>query len=239
MLMRYPLHLAHRRLARIALRPLRPLSEMLNALGTAGVSTIEFALVLPVLLTLMLYGTELAYMASVSMQVSQLAASVADNASRLGQTDNSSVSPTVSEADVDTIMAGARSQGKSLNIAGQGRVILTSLEVHPGDNKQWIHWQRCTGSLPHQSAYGNDSTANGVNGPEINGMGQHTLISAQPGSAVMYVEVYYQHHGLFGTTFVGTPVFRQEAAFEVRDGRNLLQSAAKGLSGTSIGSPCT
>ena len=73
----------------------------------SGVSLIEFALMLPVLMTLGLLGTEVAWMSSVNMQVSQIALSLADNASRLGQTDNSSVTPTISEADIDSIMSGA------------------------------------------------------------------------------------------------------------------------------------
>ena len=65
---------------------------------------IEFALVLPLFLLLGLFGTEMAHMTTVNMQVSQLATSLADNASRLGQTDNSAVTPTISEVDIDSVM---------------------------------------------------------------------------------------------------------------------------------------
>lgn len=203
-----------------------------------AVSVTEFALILPVFTLMGMYGTEVAYMATVNMQMSQLASSTADNASRIGQTNNSAVTPTVSEQDIDAIMFGARSQGRYNNFEQNGRLILTSLEVHPGSGKQWIHWQRCTGSLQRTSAYGNDTTQNGVNGAVLSGMGQGNTITAESGKAVMYVEVYYRYSGLFGRMFVNNPIFRKEAAFIVRDNRNLLQTGS-GVSGSGGTSACS
>ena len=45
----------------------------------------------------------------------------------------------------------------------------------------------------------------------------------------MFVEVYYRHTGLFGSMFIKPMVFHQEAAFLIRDDRNLTN----GLSGTA------
>ena len=81
--------------------------------NTSGVALTEFAVVAPVFLTLGLAGFELAQMASTKMKVSQLALSVADNASRLGQTDNNAVSPTVNESDVAAVLFGAEEQGNT------------------------------------------------------------------------------------------------------------------------------
>ncbi|MFD2578709.1 TadE/TadG family type IV pilus assembly protein [Novosphingobium colocasiae] len=88
--------------------------------GAAGVAIMEFALVLPVLITLGFYGTEIAYMSTINMQISQMATSAADNASRLGQTDNSAVSPTVTAAQVDSVMTGALLQGAAFNFFQPG-----------------------------------------------------------------------------------------------------------------------
>ncbi|WP_395332424.1 pilus assembly protein TadE [Novosphingobium sp. BL-8H] len=188
----------------------------------------EFALVLPVLITLGLYGTELAYMAMVKMEVSQLATSVADNASRLGQADNSAVAPSVTETDVNSIMSGALTQGSSFNFGANGRIILSSLE-RKSSTSQYIHWQRCRGSLARSSAYGPANTT-------LTGMGKtgHT-IKAIANSAVMYVEVYYAYQPLFGTMFVKNPVFYQEAAFLIRDDRDITS----GVTGTGGQSACT
>jgi hypothetical protein len=187
-----------------------------------GVSILEFALVLPILLTVGLYGTELAYMAMVNMEVSQIATAVADNASRLGQTDNSAVAPTVNESQVDSVMAGALAEGEAFDFEKNGRVILSSLEKNPSNNQQYIHWQRCRGSYIKASAYGPQGTY-------VSGMGEGaSSITALDNSAVMFVEVYYKYQPLFGNMFAENTVFRQEAAFMVRDDRDLSQPPGTG-----------
>lgn len=219
-----PLRSALRRRAATRLRAL--------ASDRSGTSILEFAIVLPVLATLGMYGTELAYMATVNMQVSQLAMSVADNASRLGQTDNSAVTPSVTNADIDSVMAGAMEEGAAIDIAENGRIILSSLE-QTSTGRQFIGWQRCRGALSKKSAYGEEGT--GKTGAVLEGMGRGTqMVTANTNSAVMFAEVYYTYRGIFGTLFVGTPQFRQEAAFIIRDNRNLTAPNAAGSE-----SPCS
>ena len=196
----------------------------------SGTALIEFALILPIMTVLGMYGTELAYMASVNMQVSQMASSVADNASRLGQTDNSSVTPTVTETDIDSVMDGALEQGTAIDFRQNGRIVLTSLEEDSSTGDQYIHWQRCVGDLSEVSDYGQEGDT--VSG----GMGSAGhKITAPSGSAVMYAEVFYDYKGLFGDMFVGTVRFKQEAALIVRDDRNLTP----GVTGTGGTSTCT
>lgn len=209
-------------------RRLRALVRRL-ARDRSGVSLMEFALVLPILITLGLYGTELAYMAMVKMEVSQIATAVADNASRLGQSDNSAVAPTVTETDVNSVMSGALTQGSSFDFGANGRIILSSLEMKSSGG-QYIHWQRCRGSLARSSAYGPADTT-------LTGMGKtgHVIKATSTSLAVMYVEVYYAYQPLFGTMFVKNPVFYQEAAFLIRDDRDI----AKGITGTGSQSLCT
>jgi hypothetical protein len=200
--------------------------------GTQGVSTIEFALVLPIFMVLGLYGTEIAHMATVNMQVSQIATSVADNASRLGQTDNSAVTPTVTEADVDSIMNGAIEQGAAIGLEVNGRVILTSLERDSATSKQYIHWQRCTGALDRDSRYGDDGSDNGLTGEALAGLGRDALVRADAGKSVMFVEVYFEYQPLFASFVQQGMVFRQEAAFMTRDDRSILPGVT-GAGGTS------
>lgn len=198
---------------------------------TSGVTIVEFAVAMPIILSMSFYGVELAYLNTVDMKLSEIALSLADNASRLGQTDNSSVTPTVTRSDIAEIMMGAKEQGEGIGLATKGRVILSSLERDAVTGKQYIHWQRCYGALARQSAYGNDSTRNGLNGAVITGMGTGaTKVTATSTSgAVMFVEVYYSYTGLLGDLFVSSRVLRKEGAFLVRDERNLTP----GITGTT------
>ncbi|MFA9200718.1 MAG: TadE/TadG family type IV pilus assembly protein [Cypionkella sp.] len=216
----------------------RPLPGFVRRLAgdSRGVSLIEFAYILPVFITLGMVGAEVAWMASVNMQVSQVALSLADNASRLGQSDNSSVTPTITEADVDSIMSGALRQGAAYNLATRGRVILSSVEYDKASGKQFIHWQRCRGTLARTSAYGNDGARNGLTGTSIAGVGQAAQkVRAADGSAVMVAEVFLEYQSLFAGTLTGPKQFRQEAVFAIRDDRNL----APGVTGGSGQSRCT
>jgi Flp pilus assembly protein TadG len=204
--------------------------------SSSGVSTVELALTLPFILSIALYGIEVAYMNAVDMKLSEIALSLADNASRIGQTDNSVVTPTVSEGDINEVMSGAQAQADGLEFATRGKIILTSLERDSATGRQYIRWQRCYGTLARQSAYGNATTRNGLTGTPLAGMGSgSTKITASANSAVMFVEIYYQYEGLLGTMFVGNPVMRKEGAFLIRDNRNLTP----GVTGTGGAYPCT
>lgn len=204
------------------------------ATSTSGAALVEMAVVLPLFTTLGMYGTEIAYMSSVNMQVSELALSLADNAARLGQTDNSGVTPTINETDIDSIMKGAITQGRDINFSTSGRLILSSLEYDLNTERQYIHWQRCAGSLSRTSRYG--GTNYGLTGTVITGLGRPgAIVSAFPGQAVMFVEISYIYQPLFGRMFVSPTELRKEAAFIVRDHRNLTP----GITGTGGTSQCT
>ncbi|MFM2371920.1 MAG: hypothetical protein RIS85_1642, partial [Pseudomonadota bacterium] len=86
----------------------------------AGISTTEFAVVVPVFMTLGMYGTEISWMTIAEMQASQVAISLADNASRLGQTDNSGVTPTISDESVQNVLTGALLEGQTMNMEQDG-----------------------------------------------------------------------------------------------------------------------
>lgn len=192
---------------------------------------IEFAYTLPILITLAMYGVELAYMSTVNMQVSQIAMALADNASRLGQTDNSAVAPTITNKDIDSVMTGALQQGASIKFQENGRLILSSLERTAVTNRQYIHWQKCRGNLAQQSAYG--PAGHGLVST-LGGLGKAgSVVTADAGSAVMFVEAYYSYKPLFGSMFVKNVKFSQEAAFEIRDDRDLVTGIPASPAGSS------
>lgn len=204
---------------------------------TRAVSLTEFALILPIMLTLGLYGTEIARLATTKMKISQIALSLADNASRLGQTDNSGVTPTISEDGIDAVLDGAIRDGSAIGLEGNGRIILSSLEYSDFDDRQYIHWQRCKGDLDVDSNYGDDGVNNGLTGDQIDGMGSGaTQITALSGQAVMFVEIEYQYDPLFENPFgTGSRTIREEAAYLIRDDRNL----GPGLTGGTTDSSCS
>ncbi|KHS48196.1 TadE/TadG family type IV pilus assembly protein [Novosphingobium subterraneum] len=195
-----------------------------------GVSTIEFALVVPVFMILGMYGAEIAWLNAASMEASQVALALADNASRLGQTDNSGVTPTITSNDVHSVLTGALEEGSNIDLAENGRVILSSLEVHPLTGKHYVHWQKCMGKGRQTSAHGKpdltgsalSSIASGIS------LGGRKITSSSKG-AVMVAEVWYEYKGLFGTMFVKPITIHEQAAIIVRDDRNV----GPGLSGTN------
>ncbi len=190
---------------------------------SAAVSVIEFALVLPVFMTLGMYGAEIAWMNAAALEASQVASTLADNASRLGQTDNSGVTPTITGNDINSVLTGALEEGSSINLTEDGRVILSSLETHKVTGKQYLHWQQCKGNQTgHASKHGKpDQTGSAIAAIASGGKIGKTVITAPPGSSVMIAEVWYQYRALFGTMFVKPIMIYEQAAVIVRDNRNL------------------
>lgn len=187
-----------------------------------GVSTVEFALVVPLFMILGMYGAEIAWLNAASMEASQVALALADNASRLGQTDNSGVTPTITSNDVQSVLTGALEEGSDIGLAENGRVILSSVEVHPVTGKQYIHWQKCMGQGKQASAHGKpDATGSALSaiasGISLGGR----KVTSSSNSAVMVAEVWYEYNGLFGTMFVQPITIHEQAAIIVRDDRNV------------------
>ena len=183
----------------------------------SGVAMIEFALGAPLLLTAGLWGTETANLALTHMKINQLAAQIADNASRIS--DQSALQThRVYEGDINDVFYGAQVQTSGLNLFTHGRVIISSLEVQPSDGSQYIHWQRCRGALQVGSSYGSEgeTLANGMGPP-----GEEII--AQDRGAVMFVEVQYTYQPLISERFIKRETLKSIATFTVRDDRDLSQ----------------
>ena len=188
----------------------------------SGVAATEFALCLPFLLGAGLMGLEAGNRAIVQTQISQLAAQIADNASRIGDTSTLQ-NRKIYENDIDDLLRGAALQGSSrLDLFEHGRVIISSLEVVPGtDNQQYIHWQRCAGKKNHISSYGlqGDGADGGL--PGMGPPGQE--VWAFPDEAVIFVEISYDYQSLVGPRFGLGGTIASTASFTVRDDRDLSQ----------------
>ncbi|HVR89631.1 MAG TPA: pilus assembly protein [Novosphingobium sp.] len=195
----------------------RALLHRLRA-SRSGVAMTEFALSLPLLLTAGLWGVETAHLAMIHMRVSQLAIHIADNGSRIGDTSTLE-DRKIYESDLNDLLLGANIQaGDALDFFQHGRAIISSLEVEPGSDRQYIHWQRCKGVKVFPSSYGDegDTMANGMGPPD-------EQVSAEPGDAVIFVEVAYEYQPLVSARFVGATTIKATSAFMVRDDRDLSQ----------------
>lgn len=202
---------------------------------TSGLAYVEFALSLPVLLTLGLFGLETANFAMAHLRISNIAVITADNAARIR--DN------IDEADVIDLLTGAKETGASINFAQNGRIILSDLEPTPTGGNQWIRWQRCDGALnytnPNTSwrprTAGGTAITNGTEiynsdritpntstpsspaaTPTFASMGTGITIAAQSSSAVMVVEVVYNYQPIIPNSFLAGRQIRYESAFNVR-----------------------
>ena len=182
----------------------------------SGVAMVEFAMGAPFLLTAGLWGAEEANYALVNMKVSQLAEHIADNASRVGDTSTLQ-NRRIYESDVNDVMYGAQIQGGKLGLYDNGRVVISSLEVEAESNNQYIHWQRCRGLKTYAPAYGSEGDDLGTNG--MGPVGEQVV--AQPGDAVIFVEVSYTYQPLISAQFLGSLDIYSVASFTVRDNRDL------------------
>jgi hypothetical protein len=182
----------------------------------SGVALVEFAMSLPVLLTLGLVGLETANLAMAHLRVSNIAMIAADNAAR--------VRDSIDEADVIELLTGAKMTGDSIRFKQNGRIILSSVEPNTaGPNGtstgQWIRWQRCDGAKSVVSNYGTQGT--GQNNSSLQAVGPPgNQISASSGTAVMLVEVTYDYQPLVSNSIFGPRTIRYESAFNVRQRTN-------------------
>ena len=203
---------------------------------TRALAMIEMAFMLPILLVLSIAGMELANVMLMHSKVSNTALTIADNASRIAAGSVLS-KPQVRDVDIYDVFLGASRSAGSMDIQNRGRIILSSLEINEQDG-QWIHWQRCYGSLPLASAYGPQGT--GASGKGFPGMGPAgRQIKAGPGNAIMFAEVSYRYEPLIISALPAEMMrIDYEAAFAVRDDRD----TPKGIQQTgapNIATPCT
>lgn len=153
---------------------------------------VEPAFAIPFLVLVGFAGLEIANLTLTKTRISQIGLSAADNASRIAF--GSALSqPSIREI-INEVFTGVEEQAKGLNFATNGRIILSSLEQN-ADDGQWIHWQRCYGTLNVASEYGRQGT--GETGTDFAGMGPAGKeVTAATGTAVMFVEIVYDYEPL-------------------------------------------
>lgn len=209
----------------------RPMIPRRLLADRSGLALMEFALGLPLVLCLGLYGVETANLALCNLRVSQIAMNLADNASRVGIASTLNQTQ-IREVDMNDVLQAARLQGQKIGLSANARIIVSSLENPLG--VQRIHWQRCFGQ---KSGTGYDSTyttkvADGTDSSLANqgtavplGMGDGTAkVFAPLGSGVMFVEVNYDYQPIAPAWLLAGPRrLRYVASFIVRDNRDFSQ----------------
>lgn len=189
-----------------------------------GAIIVEFAYTLPIFTVLGFTGVEVASLAVANMRVSQIAMTAADNLSRAKQSVPSAL-PQLREVDVNDAFLGARIQGgANIPILTNGRIIISSLQQN-GSGKQTILWQRCKGVKSVTSQYGAQGATQPNTGTSgFQGMGTgSTRVQAEANSAVIFAEVTYDYVPTVAPLILGPRTIRKEAAFYVRDDRDLTQ----------------
>ncbi len=188
-----------------------------------GLALTEFAFAMPVIFSIGMYGIEVSNLALTNLRVSQVALTLADNASRVGVRSSLSVQQ-LRESDINDVLEGARLQGENLELAQKGRVTVSSLQVN-SDSGQWIFWQRCLGlrsGTGYDSSYGVEG--DGATGTAFTGMGEvGSQVTAPPNSAVIFVEINYDYEPVVGDWLIGDRKVQYVASFIVRDPRDLTQ----------------
>ena len=116
---------------------------------TAGISAVEFALVLPVLLTVLAAGLELSRVVMASQKVDRATATVGDLVSQARDLAEGDLASVVSAADI--VMA-------PYDLAGDGVVIVTSIGAS-GGGVPVVNWQRRFGSGTGASHFGAEGAA--------------------------------------------------------------------------------
>lgn len=191
----------------------------------SGAVVVEFAYVLPIFVTLSFTGIEVSSLAISNMRVSQIAMTVADNMSRAKESVPLGL-PQLREADINDIFLGAKIQGgTTAPILQNGRIIVSSLQQN-ASGRQTIAWQRCKGVLNVQSLYGvaGDTQPAPPATTGFQGMGTgSSRVQAEPNSAVIFVEVTYTYVPMVAASLLGPRTIRKEAAYYVRDDRDLTQ----------------
>lgn len=186
---------------------------------TAGLALTEFAFCLPILMILMASGLELSNYVLATKRVGDLAAMVADNASRMGMRSAGLSVHQISEAEINDVFTGAELQADLPDFTENGRIILSSLQRN-ADDGQWIAWQRCFGNNGLGSSFGDEG--DGASGTAFAGMGPlDNRVQAARGTAVMFVEVTYNYDPVFPFMSLPAQTLREFAVFNVRESRDL------------------
>jgi TadE-like protein len=204
----------------------------------SGLALVEFAVALPVFMSLTVGGFETSHYAYVHMRLNQLTIDTADGAARMGEGDVLAAK-TIDEVQINDVFAGTIRQGESILLGGEHQytdpgtgdvtlrgnalIILSSVEpvedFDEDDPKYRIRWQRCIGSADYfEPEYGTVDDSD-----EIDGVGPDGRLAVPPDDgALMFVETHYYFRPVIlnGFAQLGETTITKTASMVVRDVRD-------------------
>lgn len=166
--------------------PLRRLRERLLARHTRGqraIAAMEFALTLPIWVTMLLGCTDGAMLMLLSQRVDRIAYTVCDIVTQ---------SQTVSKTDLSNILLAGGELMQPYSFGDQGRVIVSSL-YKPAGAAAKINWQYSGGgTMSRSSKIGQCNTSNVCTTPVMPG-----TLTLNDNENVIVVEVFYAFKPMF------------------------------------------
>lgn len=193
-------------------------SETPAVLGDdAGVSVIEFSLILPFMLAFAFGTLEYVNYVNTHAQISHAALTMADTASRTFATSGLAGTD-MSEQAINDAFEAVRLDTPGLDLMNGGRMVLSSLEVD-ASGRQIVRWQRCRGALTAGVPdYGKQNAVlSGGMGPAAN------RVTAPSNGAVMFVQIAYRYKPIIFGNWLSdaASLLNYTAAYQVRDRRAL------------------
>jgi len=163
-----------------------------------GAAMLEFAAALPVLVTLLLGGVDMARLVTANQKLDRVAAGMGDLVAQ---------SQSLTQADLTNLYAAVKFIATPFDLSTDGVVIVSSISLVGGVQK--INWQsRGSGTLSVASKIGvTGGTATLPTGLSVSGT--DTLIAA---------EVFYNFKGLFGLSLVPNKQLYHTSFFRPRLG---------------------
>ena len=181
---------------------LRSLARNLKSLwrNETGAAMIELGFAMPILITLLLGGVEIARYVLLHQKLDRVASSIADLVSQ---------SETVSVADLQNIFDAARFVAKPFDLPAGGTVIVSSVSNPLGSPATKVNWQQSgAGSIPATSEVGSPGGAATL----PNGF------SVADGQSIIIAEVFYDYTPWVLGDFTGASRIYHRALFRPRYG---------------------
>lgn len=162
-----------------------------------GNFTIEFALIMPMLLVLLVSGIEFTRYVLVNQKVERTSASLADLVAQ---------STVMSESGMDNLFEAAQYTMKPFDLESAGQLIVTSVEADNGPPR--IRWQRSYGARSEASQFGRQGTV--ANLPKE--------LVVRNGENVILCEAFFLYAPMIGQGLIAETTVRRFAAFRPRYG---------------------
>ena len=170
-----------------------------------GLAFIEFALMLPIMILVIMGGLEVMNFAMTHQKINRMAMTAADLTARNRKR--------IDEADMAVIMQGALMASGLNDFDAQGKLIVSSITRNTADTGQWIRWQRCQGSrLTTRSHYGEEGA-----GETDASLGPLNGISLPDSVNIIYAEATYRYRPRYAPWLLSPRDIYYQATYVARE----------------------